>query len=58
LKCHTVTPSVGFLNKQKCLFSKTKDWKVKWIFSEGWCQWEVGGYREGVEDSEYGGNIM
>jgi hypothetical protein len=28
------------LNKQKCLLSKTKDWKVKQVLSGGWYQWQ------------------
>jgi hypothetical protein len=34
------------LNKQKCLFSKAKDRKVKQVLPEAWYQWE-GGHRKG-----------
>jgi hypothetical protein len=37
-----------FLNKQKCLFSKTENRKVKQVPSGGWYQWEEGGYKEKV----------
>jgi hypothetical protein len=34
------TPRVAILSKQKCLFSKTEDRKVKQVLSGGWHQWE------------------
>jgi hypothetical protein len=40
-------PSVAILNKQKYLFSKMKDWKVKWVLSRGWYQWEGEDIRKG-----------
>jgi hypothetical protein len=36
------------LNKQKCLFSKMEDRKVKQALSRGWYRWEGGGYKERV----------
>jgi hypothetical protein len=34
--------------KQKCLFSKTEDRKIKQVMSGGWHQWEGEGYKEKV----------
>jgi hypothetical protein len=39
-KYHNETPCTAAFNKQKCLFSKTKDRKVKWVLSGGWHQGE------------------
>jgi hypothetical protein len=44
--------------KQRCLFSKTKDKKVKRVLSGDWCQWEWAKYRKREKISEYGENIM
>jgi hypothetical protein len=46
--CHNETPYFHMLNKQKCLFSKTKDRKVKQVLSEGWHQWEGEDIRKGL----------
>jgi hypothetical protein len=32
--------------------------KVKQVLSGGWYQWEGGGYKERVQEGEYGGNSM
>jgi hypothetical protein len=32
-----------------------KDRKVKLVLSGGWYQWERGGYKERVQEGEYGG---
>jgi hypothetical protein len=34
--------------KQKCLFTKMEDRKVKQVLSGGWYRWEEGGYKERV----------
>jgi hypothetical protein len=34
-KCHNETPCIAILNKQKCLFSKAEDKKVKQVLSWG-----------------------
>jgi hypothetical protein len=47
-KCHNKTPFIDILNKQKCLFSKTENRKVKQVLSGGWYQCEGGGYKERV----------
>jgi hypothetical protein len=44
-------------NKQKCLFPKMKDRKVKQILAGSWYQWEGGGYKERVKEGEWW-NIM
>jgi hypothetical protein len=49
-KCYSETPCIAILNKQKCLFSKVEDWKVKLVLSGGWYQWEGGGYKERVNE--------
>jgi hypothetical protein len=41
------------LNKQKCLFPKTADRKVKQALSGNWSQWERGGDKERVKEEEY-----
>jgi hypothetical protein len=37
-KCHGETPYIAISNKQKCLFSKLKDRKVKQVLSRDWHQ--------------------
>jgi hypothetical protein len=57
--CHNETPCTAILNKQKCLFSKMEDGKVKQVHPIcGFIQWEGRGYKDRVQKSEYGGNIM
>jgi hypothetical protein len=34
--------------KQKCLFLKMEDGKIKQVLSWGWYQWEGAGYKEKV----------
>jgi hypothetical protein len=51
-------PRIAILYKQKCLFSKTRNRKVKKTVSGGWYQWEGGGYKERVKEGENSGNIM
>jgi hypothetical protein len=36
---------------------KTKDRKVKPFLSGDWYQWEQGGYKERLKESECGGNM-
>jgi hypothetical protein len=50
-------PCIAILNKQKCLFSKMGDKKVKQDLSGGWYQWGVE-YKERVKEGQYGENIM
>jgi hypothetical protein len=57
-KCHNETPCIAILYKQKCLFSKTEDGKVKQVPSGSWHQWEGRGYKERVQEGECGRNIM
>jgi RNA binding exosome subunit len=49
---------IAILNKQKCLFSKRVDRKVKQVLSESCYQWERGEHKERVKQGEHGGNIM
>jgi hypothetical protein len=56
-KYNSETACVAILNKQKCLFSKMKDRKIKQVPFWCWYQWEWGGYREGVKKGKFGGNI-
>jgi hypothetical protein len=39
---------IAILNRQKCLFSKMENRKIKQVLSGGWCQWEGRGYKEKV----------
>jgi hypothetical protein len=36
---------MAMLKKQKCLFFKMMDRRVKQVLDEGWYQWERKGYR-------------
>jgi hypothetical protein len=41
-------PCIAILTKQKCLFSKMENRKVKQVLSGGWYQWEGGKYKERI----------
>jgi hypothetical protein len=42
----------SYLKQTELSFSKTKVRKLKRVFSEGWYQWEGGGYKERVKEGE------
>jgi hypothetical protein len=52
------TPCRAILKKQRCLFPKTENRKVKQVLFGGWYQWEGRGYKERVKEAECSGNIM
>jgi hypothetical protein len=58
LEMYNESPRIAILNKQKCLFSKMKDRKVKQVLSGCWFQWEGRGYKKRVKEGKYGGNIV
>jgi hypothetical protein len=48
---------IAVLNKQKCLFSKMENRKIKQFLSGGWHQWRQGRkIKEKGVGGEYGGN--
>jgi hypothetical protein len=57
MKCHSEIPCRAILNKQKCLFSKTENRKVKQVLSGNWYEC-VGGYNEMVKKAECSKNIL
>jgi hypothetical protein len=49
-KCHDKTPCIAILNQQKChFFTKTEKRKTE----QGY-RWDGGGYKERVQEGEYG----
>jgi hypothetical protein len=57
-KCHKETPCVATLNKQKCLFSKLEDRKVKQVLSGGVVPVGGGGHKERMEEGDCGEKSM
>jgi hypothetical protein len=58
MKCPEENPCRAILNKQKYLFSKMENIRVKQVLSGGWYQWEGRGYKERAEEVECSGNIL
>jgi hypothetical protein len=46
------------LNKQKHLYSKTENRKLKQVPSGYWYQWEGAGYKERAKEAKSGGNAI
>jgi hypothetical protein len=47
---------ISIINEQKCLFLKMENRKLKQVLPGGWHQWGGRGYKETMQEGEYGGN--
>jgi hypothetical protein len=56
-KCHSETPCIAIIYKQKCLLFKNRKQEVKQVLSGGWYQGEGAENQESVWEGEYGRSI-